>query len=461
MSIIAGIGPTSGINYEQLLSNLLELERQPINRLQVKQANYSDKIDAYNALSSRLSSLKDTVDALRTTTKFYAKTTSVSDSTIIEATASNSATAGNYVIGTHSVAGKIALASEEKETHSGVASSTTVINSSGSDKIFQYTYAGTQVSVTVSDGTTLTGLKDLINSDSNNPGVTATILYDGSVYKLVLTGNNTGSSNTITIDSGTTLDGTGSTTDFTSSAFTETKSAADAKLSIDGVDITRSSNTISDAITGVTITLKKETTNSVTLSITNDKSTISQKIQDFVSAYNDVVTYVSDNSTYDTQTHTGGPLYAESTAKNIINRLRNIIIGSVSSLPSTLRTLAQIGMSTNRDGTLSLDTGTLDSKLASDIDNVATLFTDSTEGIATQIYDYTYDLTKSVTGTIAIKVDGLEDTVNDLSGDITDLEKRLTIVESNLKKQFASLESLLGSLTTQGQFLSNLISSWG
>ena len=461
MSIIAGVGPNSGINYEELISKLLDIERQPITRLQNKQDAYNNKISTYNTLSSKLSSLKSAADNLRTTSKFYSKTVSVSDSTIVEATASSSAIVGNYTISTYSATGTISLASEEKEVHSGVASSTTVVNNSGSSKVFQYTYAGTQRTLTVSDGSTLSDLKDLINNDSSNPGVTASILYDGSVYRLVITGNDTGSSNTITIDSGTTLDGTGGTVDFRSSTFTETKTAADAKFSVDGVDIVRSSNTVSDVITGVTFTLKKSTTSSATVSVSNDTSAISQKIQDFVSAYNDVINYINENSTYDIKTHTGGPLYAEGTARNIFDHLQSTIIKSVSSLSSDLHTLSQIGVSTNRDGTLSLDTSTLSSKLSSSLSKVATLFTDSSEGIATLVYSYTDDLTKAVTGTIDLKVYGLTKTVNSLSEDITQLEEKITLKERDLRQQFASLETLLGSLSTQGQFLGRLVSSWG
>lgn len=457
MSIIAGVGPSSGINYDDLITNLLKLERQPIDRLQSRQTTYNNKISAYNTLSTKLSALKSAADHLRTTSNFYARSASVSDTTVLDATASSSAAAGNYTIAAHSVAGKIALASEEKEVHSGVAASTTVVNNSGSDKVFQYTYATTQRTLTVVNGTTLEGLRDLINSDTSNPGVTATILNDGSSYRLVLTGNDAGSTKTITVDSGTTLDGTNSTTDFRSSTFTQTKTASDAKLRVDGVDISSSSNTITNVISGVTITLKKESTSSVTLSITNDTATISKNVQSLVSAYNDVVSYISSNSTYDTKIHIGGSLYAESTARGIIGRLQNIIISSVSGL--TLDTLSQIGISTNRDGTLSVNTSTLNAKLSSDLTNIASLFTD-TNGIGNMIYNYTDDATKSITGTIAVKVGGLKKTVNDISSNITNLEQKLTISERNLRNKFASLESLLGSMSTQGQFLSNVTSKW-
>ncbi len=122
MSIIAGTGPTSGINYDQLISNLLELERQPIERLESKKTTYNNKISAYNTLSSKLSALKSAADKLRTTSNFYAKSASVSDSTVLEATASSSAAAGNYSIDvtqladTHSITHNTGLADKDTTT---------------------------------------------------------------------------------------------------------------------------------------------------------------------------------------------------------------------------------------------------------------------------------------------------------------------------------------------------------
>jgi len=448
MSVIASVGLSSGINYDQLINSLLNIQRQPLYRLQNKQAAYSDKISVYNEFSAKLSAFKSAADTLRAESGFYVKTSSVSDSSVLEASVDNSAAAGNYSISI------TALASEEKEVHSGVASSTTVVNDSGADQYFQYTYAGTQRTLTVADGTTLEGIRDLINNDTGNPGVTATILYDGSSYRLVLTGDDTGSTNTITIDSGTTIDGVNTTVDLTSAAFTETKTAADASFSVDGVSMTRSSNTVTDAISGVTLTLK--TSGSATLSVTNDTDAIIQNVQSLVDAYNDIVTYVSGNSTYNASTHVGGPLFGESTSRQVLNRLSNILVSRVSGLPEDLRALSQIGVSTNRDGTLSLDTSTLSSKLSTDLGGVENLFTDSTGGIAVQIYDYINDATDSINGSVTIRIDGLETLVEGISDDITDLEAKLSRTEERLRRQFSALESLLSGLASQGAFLTNL-----
>ncbi|RMG01262.1 MAG: hypothetical protein D6726_09860, partial [Nitrospirae bacterium] len=228
---------------------------------------------------------------------------------------------------------------------------------------------------------------------------------------------------------------------------------------VDNLSITRSSNTVSDVLDGVTFTLKQESA-SATITVEDDTGSITENIQAFVDAYNDIVNYISTNSTYDTETHEGGPLYAESTPKNIISHLRSIITSRVTGLPEDLRALSQIGVSTNRDGTLTLNTSTLSEKLSTDLEGVADIFTDSTNGIAVRIYDYTDDVTDTVDGSIQIRVDGLQSTVADISDEITDLEERLDRIEADLRRQFAALEAMLTGFSAQSSFLSGLTSQW-
>lgn len=455
-------GLSSGIDFNDIISKLLEIERRPINLLKSKQTSYNDRITAYTDLATKVSALKTAVDALRTTANFYAKKASVSDTTILDASATNSAAAGSYTIAAHSTAGKIQLAQVEQKSHTaGTAALTTSVNSSGSSKVFQYTYASTQRSLTVADGTTLEGLRDIINSDSSNPGVTATIIYDGSVYKLALTGKDSGSTKTISIDSGTTLDGTSSTVNFTSSAFTTNQSAQDAKLRINGIDITSSSNVVSGVITGLTITLKKESTSSVTVAVTNDTDSIKKKIEDFVKAYNDVLNFISSKSTWDSTTKKGGPLLGEATARDVVRRLKGMIISTVSAASSDVDSLTEIGITTNsKDGTLSINSTTLSDKLSSKIDDVAKLFATDDTGIANQIWDYADTVTKTGDGSLTIRKSGIQTVVNDIANNIRTLETRLNKTEEDLKKRFTALESLLSGLTSQGAFLSSQITRW-
>ncbi len=452
MSIVSGIGLTSGIDYNQLITNLMAIERRPVELLQAEQTSYNDKISAYNTLSTKLSTLEDAVNQLKSTSNFYVKTASVSDSTIIDATASNSASPGVYTIEPNSGTNDIQLASVDRRTgKTSSSSSTAVVNNSGNSQTFEYTYEGTTRTLSIADQATLEDLRDAINNDPGNPGVTASIInVADNDYRLLLTGKDTGSANTITITDNTTLTG------FTDSDFTASN-ATDAKFRIGGVDITKSSNTITDVIPGVTFTLKAGSTSSVTITVNNDLDTIKKNIEDFVNAYNGVLSYISSNSQYDTNTHTGGPLAAESTAMEIGNRLKTIASSRVSAAPSDLGTLAQIGITTDYEtGQLTIDSSTLDEKISTRLDDVATLFTDSTNGIGNQFYNYVTGLTDSVNGLITIKTNGLQSSVTRISDDISQLNDRLSRTEEDLRTRFAALEAMLTQMSSQSSYLSRL-----
>lgn len=446
-------GLSSGIDYNELISKLIEVKRKPIEILETKKTAYNDRMSAYGELSSKLSDLKSAVAKLRTSSNFYVKTASVSDETVLDATASGVTSMGNYTIATTT------LASEEKEAHSGtgLTAASDVVNSSGTDKVFQYTYAGTQSSLTVADGTSLEGLKNLINGDASNPGVNATIVNDGTNYRLIITGNDSGADNTITIDGGTTLDGSSSTVDFTSATFTQNKAAADAAFTVDGLAITRSTNSFSDVITGLTVNLKKAGPSvSATVTIGTDNESIKEQIQDFVSAYNEVMSFISTNSAYDATTGKSGIFSGEGSTRNIQNSIRNMVTGSVSGLSGDLTMLAEMGITTEyKTGKLEIDTSILDTKLGSNMDDIAEIFKDNTNGIATRIYSYIGDITSTVDGVITLRQDGLKDIIDSISETIRNMEFRLEKTEDDMVRKFSALEKLIGNYNSVGSYLSN------
>ncbi len=287
------------------------------------------------------------------------------------------------------------LAQTEKELHAGVASEDTIINSSGSAKIFAYKYAGGDtIQVSVADGATLKDLADAINEDSKNPGVIATIVNDGqglsNSYHLVLTGKNQGAAYTIEIDdTATTLDGSSGTTNFTSATFTKTQEAQNSMVRLDGFPtdptqyIQHDSNVISDLIDGVTITLKS--TGNTTIVVANDTSAMEEKIQNFVDAYNDLMKYMDDVVKYDAQTKEAGTLqsnYAAQMVQYDIMRTATEIppgfksINSIEPPPGSERyvSLSSIGIKTVDDKYLEIDSAKLEEALQDHPDDVALLF---------------------------------------------------------------------------------------
>jgi flagellar hook-associated protein 2 len=442
-------GLNTGIDYNELISKLIEVKRRPIEILETKKTDYKSKISTYKELSTKLSELKSAADKLKTSSSFYKKTSTESDSTVLDSAATGTASAGNYSVSITT------LASAEKEVHNGtgLTASTDIINNSGSDKVLQYTYGATQRTLTVADGTTLDGLKALINDDASNPGVTATVVNDGTNYRLVVSGNETGATNTITMDAGTTLDGTGSTVDFTASAFAENKTAADADFTIDGLQISRSTNSISDVINGVTLTLMKENS-SASVTVAADNEAIKEQIEAFVTAYNDVTSLISSNSTYDTESEEGGIFVGEGTSRNIQSNLRNLVSSSVSGLSGSLSILAQIGITTNyKTGNLDINSTTLDTKLGTNLDDIADLFKDNTNGIATKISDYISDISSTVSGAIELRKDGLQDIIDNISDTIRNMEYRLEKTEDDMVRKFTALEQIVGSYNTISSYL--------
>ncbi|GEM_PF-1677365 len=349
------------------------------------------------------------------------------------------------------------LAQTEKELHSGVASKDTEINSSGSSKIFAYKYAGGEtIEVNVSDNSTIQDLADAINEDSKNPGVIATIVNDGlglsNSYHLVLTGRDTGAAYSIEIDDTvTTLDGTGGTTNFTSSTFSNTQEAQNSMIRLDGYPVSTDSyiqhkdNTINDLINGVTITLKS--TGNTTIVVANDTTAMKEKIQNFVTSYNEFIKYAEEVTKYDSQTKEAGTLqsnYAAQMVEYDIMRLTTQIatgfksINSIESPAGSERyiSLADIGIKTIDDKYLEIDDSILDSALQDYTDDVALLFgadvvgkNDTTTNKVT--YDsYVKNLTEPGTYDVTVTVSGGSITSATINGNTAQINGNYIIGES-------------------------------
>jgi len=389
-----GLG--SGVDSASIIDKLVEVESSQINRLEAWRDEWTAKIAALQELDTKLAELRTTASAMDTLAKFAAKSTSVSDSTVLSATAAASATAGTHQVLVNQ------LAQNEVEVHAGLAAGDTVVNSSGSNKVLAFSYAGgAAVSVTVADGTTLTELAELINTSGANPGVTATVLdmgdsYTTDRYRLMITGHDTGSANTIAIDDGlTTLDGTGGTVDFTSTTFTQTQTARNAEIRLDGYPpsgwIERSSNTVSDLISGVTLSLLSTSATPTQVTVTADTSTWLEEITGLVEAYNDAVAYIQEQTKYDAATGEAGVLFGNYGLQIVKGELSAIATGNAPGFrdpDDPYLNLAQIGITTDADetsdtfGQLLIDTATLSAALSANPTGVADLMADYFAGVS-------------------------------------------------------------------------------
>ncbi len=446
MATFSVSGLISGIDYNEMIEQIIELERKPIELKEDRQEAYQKKISKYGELSSLLDTLKGASEELKTSTDFLARTAESSDEDICNVTASSTASEGNYAV----VVTKLAQA--YRAASSAVAAEDAVVASGSGNFSFQVG-EGETITVAVTETTTLTELAAAINTATDD--AEASVINDGTGYRLVLKSAASGAANGITVTENATSLGlpTGPV-----SGGQLLQAAQDAVFTIDGLPMTRSSNNVEGAISGVSITLKSEGTSK--LSVMNDTAAIQEKITAFVDAYNAVVTLVSDNTAYNSETGTASAFLGEATARDIVNRLQGIIGSRVPGLQEGLRNLSQIGIATESDGTLKIDAGALSGKLAEDLDGVSDLF-NAQGGIANQFYDYVDGVTDSIDGAISYRTKSLESIVRDISDEIEAAEARLEDREESLIKQFARLEAIMSNYSTQASYLAGLLTTSG
>jgi flagellar hook-associated protein 2 len=452
-----GLG--NGVDFGQVITQLVAIEHQPIDQLNQDKTTLQSKLTDYGAVNDKLLALQTAAASLARPTAFDQATVTVSDQTALTAAAASTASPGSYLVRVTQ------LAQSHQITNKGttaVSSSTTDIVSGASATFTFRVGTGTDQTVTLSDAATLEDLQTGIND--LGAGVTASIVNTGSdttpAYRMILTATASGASNGVTIVAdGTTLDfangsGTGGV---------DTLQAAQDAIAILGdptqnpVTLQRSSNVITDAIPGVTLSLTKTMTSPVSVNVTPDNSAVATNIQNFVKAYNDIVTFVSKETAYDVTTKTGALLYNESTVKGFVSQIRQALSAPVGGL-TTYRSAGEIGFKTNRDGTITLDGAKLTSALSTNYNAVKSLFSNqgTATGVAQRVSQAIDTIDDVVSGSLTLRKNTLTSQINNLTDQISRKETTISAFEERLKIQYAKLDSLLSRLQGQTNFLTTL-----
>lgn len=431
--MISSPGIGSGLDVQSIVRQLMAVESQPLQNLQKSRSSLDAQLSAYGQFRSALSSFGSALDDLKSIDAFQKFSVASTNEDAVSAVANSSAAVGTLDVQVNRLAqahkmGSLAVPDKDTATLGGIGDQMTI------------TVGGTAVTLDVG-GMTLQQIRDQINGA--DAGVTATIISESeSSHRLVLTSTETGSAQAIDLQS------TGSLgTDLGMSTINNVASLAelDAEIVIDNTyTITRGSNSISDAIDGLTLTLKQETATAATLNIARDTEAVGGSVQAFVDAYNALQSTMGDLR--------GKELKNDSVLRSIEGRIRDVLNTPPSGLTGSFSYLSQIGVSIQRDGTMKLDTNALEDAIATDFQGVSEVLADDDQG-------YLFRLDGALTDILAIDglIDGREDAIKanqkTMDSRIESMEYRLQLVEKRYRAQFSALDVMLGQMQQTSAYL--------
>ena len=466
-----GIG--SGLDVKGLVGQLMTAEQQPLTQLTTQEAKYQAKLSSLGSISGALSSLQVAAKALASASAAN-NSASAGDSSVLTATAGLGAQAGSYNVTVNK------LAQPQKLIAAGAASTSAAIGS-GSDTTLTFTFgtitgtpdgagsyaspttftanaAKTPVAVLItSSNNTLAGIRDAINAA--DAGVTASIINDGgtSPYRLTITSNDTGLANSLKISSsddsavagtiGALLAYNPASTGGTAGTqkLSQTQAARNADLTIDGVAITSASNTVTEAIQGVTLNLTNEAATQVM--VTRNTSSIGNSLVSLVKAYNSVHTAIAS------PTAKGAVMQGDSGVLGLERQVVSLI-GSVNNLGGAYTRLSDLGVSFQKDGTLVVDNAKLGAALSANSAGVAAL----TSAIG-QAIDTAATGLIGPSGPISTKTSSINQSIKAIGSRRTQIQSRLDTLQAQYTKQFSALDTLISSMNSTSSYLTQQLAN--
>jgi len=439
MGAITFGGLVSGLDTASLVEKLVSIERDSTKALSTKQSDLNTQKSIVASLNTAVAAFATAIKGLDLASEGRPLTATSSDSKIGVAV-SSSATAGLHDLRVKSLA-----ASKVVQSKAFSSRDTAGIVGNGGVNI---TVNGTTKSVSWGSTDTLDGIASKINSA--DAGVTASVVDVSGTgsFRIVVTAKDSGTAAAPTFsDTG----GAANRLDFAVAGNVKV-AAADAVVNVDGIDITRSKNVITDALTGVTLTLNAihdtaDPSNRTT--VATDQKSLTEKVKAVVTAYNSINSALHVQLDYTGTKKGTNTLFGDSTLRQLQQQLGTIMSNSYGSTGST--TLSAIGITRDRTGAMTLDESKLAAAVASDSNAVNSLFIDN--GFAAAVTTMTDSYTLSGTGVFAAKTQSLTDRSSVLQTQIDRINRSADDLQERLEKQFNALEQAMSSLTSQSSQL--------
>lgn len=436
MASISSLGIGSGLDLNGLLDQLQDAERGKLEPIERQLETQQTKISAYGQLQSSLSQFQSASAELNDSALYESLSTNVGGSAIT-ATADGEAQPGSYNVNVETLATRGTLASE------GVADLDEPLTTA--EQTLTFTFGdGASTEVTIGADSSLEDIRDAINA-SGESGVNATIVNDGENYRLALSSSETGADASIT---GFSFSDAG-TAPFAADTDNTLQAGTDAALTVNGIAITSPTNQVEGAIQGVTLNLQEE--GDSTVAVEQDARAVREAITNFVDAYNDLKGTIGELTSFNPETGEAGELLGDSAVRTVESRMRSVLSGG---MEGEFSMLSDIGISLQRDGTLSIDEGALDNAIANDQAALSVFFAgDAAEsGMAGQL-NQTLEQLLSTNGAVNGAVTGAENRVESLVERYTRTEQSIEQTISRYRTQFGQLDGMIAQMNQTSDYL--------
>ncbi len=428
-----GLNLGTGINVQSTVATIIQADSVPLTAMQNQQSTYSSQTSAINNINNLLYTLQNSVFTLEDPLgQLTARAATSSNSNVLTASVAAGASLANHVI----TVSKLASTSSTYSTDTGLTGDSTIATGTGTFAIQVGGSSGPTTSVNVDSTTTLQSLADAINN-STNPVVTATVITDLKGSRLALVSNTTGSPGDVAV-----------TSNGTSLSFNAPTAADDAVLNVDGVPVTKSSNTVTGVIRGVTLNLVGTSDSQVALNVASDVTQASAAVNTFVSAYNAVVQAINTQFTYGSGSSQPA-LFGDSTLADVQQKLATDVNFAASG--SGITSLASMGVNLQQDGTLSVDSGKLSSALTNNFSGVQSFLQKvasndgSNDGFAGNFSIDLIHMTNPTQG-LGLDLKGISQSSSALAKEMLDFQASLSLKQDLLTQQFSQTNTVLQML---------------
>ena len=426
-------GIASGIDTGAIIENFVYSERAPIRAMEEQKKEYNSQLKNVRDLNSKMQALQKTMEGMSSIGDFLSYSAVYSEEDAMDVSANGDASPGVYNVSVDR------LARAERDYSTATYGASDDPDELGAGTIGITVGSGDEIEIEITDDMTLEDVVNAINGSEAE--VSASLLFDGSAYRIQISGTETGTPEEagIVIDEG----GLGF-------GFTEYQAAQNAQITVDGITITSATNTFEDVLSGVTINAREETDpdNPFQMEIKADNEEIEETLQGFVDSYNEILNLVKRDNT------------SNPTLRSLQMQMGMMIASAVGDVGGTYSALAEIGISTNNDGTLELDSDDLEDVLARDTRGVAQLFSGSDDGTVSGmgelLDDFIDKYVSSVDGVLKTQESGLQRMISQLDDSILQAEERITSYEDNLTAKFTAMEISMNELQSQMSYMSSM-----